>query len=293
MNIAKGKGITIISLVIGITLVIPVCHMHAADTIKVDFTYKHKINDQHQTYGYVTISQKFHTPDDTILREVRYDETTGQISGYTFYFYRNNRLFSEECYHANDTLDYVLRHQYDDNGNNTLTTRLIRISDRMVRDGRTVRKFNDNKQIIKKKVYIGNKLGANISYVYDDEGKLTIIKGRYKSVYDTSIIQEEKACIYDTADRISNVIVTGKDISDRQYEQREQYEYDDQGMMTRIKIFDHNDILLKERIFRYHPSGTLSEYHENNSEGKIILLLQYETKKRFMNLGTQRSVLIH
>lgn len=293
MNIMRGKGITILYLVLGITFVVPLCHVHAADTIKVDVTYKHKINDQHQTYGYVTISQKFHTPDDTLLREVRYDETTGQISGYTFYFYKDGRLFSEECYHASDTLDYVLRYQYDGNGNNTLTARLIRIADRMVPDGRTVRKFNDGNLVTRMKVYIGNKLGANISYVYDDEGKLTTIKGRYKSVYDTSITREEKTCIYDTDNRISKVILTGKDISDHQYEKQEQYEYNDQGMLIRIKVCDHDNMLLKEKIFRYHQSGTLSEYHENNSAGKIILLLQYETKKHFMNLGIQRSVLVH
>ncbi len=289
----KGNGLKNICLVIGISLVFTVSQMYAADTIKVDVTIKHKINDQHQTYGYVTISQKFHTPDDTLLREVRYDETTGHISGYTFYFYRNSRLFSEEYYRANDTLDYVLRHQYDDNGNNMLTARLIRIFDRMVPDGRTVRKFNDGNKIIKKKIYIGKKLGANISYVYDNEGRLITTKSRYKSAYDTSIIQEEKAFIYDTANRISNIIVTGKDISNHQYEKREQYEYNDEGMLTGIKIFDHDDMLLKEKIFRYIQTGTLSEYIENNSAGKIILLLQYETKKHFMNLGTQRSVLMH
>src|SRR4030043_1105512 len=89
----------------------------AADTIKIHLTYLHQIPDGLHTQGYITINQKFFTPDDTLFREINYDRKTKQISNYIFYFYRDNRLFTEECYNAHDSLLFIRHFEYDVAGN--------------------------------------------------------------------------------------------------------------------------------------------------------------------------------
>ena len=132
-----------LNLVVGLSCLFS--NTEAADTIKIHLTYKHHINERNQTKGYITVKQQFYTLDDTLFREITYDEVTGQISGYTFYFYKNGRLSSEEHYLENDEAYYALKHVYSPEGHNTITRKLSFSKGMETPAGMIKRRFNREK----------------------------------------------------------------------------------------------------------------------------------------------------
>ncbi|HJZ40719.1 MAG TPA: hypothetical protein VJ203_10170 [Bacteroidales bacterium] len=263
--------------------------LQAADTLKIHLTYKHKLNPSGQTTGYVTVNQKFYTPDNIYFREINYDEKTGQISDYTFYFYKNGRLFTGECYDGQDSLKHILKHEYDQNGNEILLTRLVLASGKLVPAERTVSRFDAGNRIILLKKYTGKKLTRSSKYSYNESELMIRDVTKYKGSAAEKIKGETLDYSYNADGKISQVTINGRDASNKVFSKLEEYSYNEKNLLAGIKCFNGESVPAGEKIFKYLNSGAQSLYQENDANGNIFLLLQYDYKKHYMERGTQVS----
>ena len=263
----------------------------AADTLKIHLTYKHKVTKQGQTSGYITINQRFFTPENVLFREINYDEATSQIRNYTFYFYMNSRLFTEECYSQQDSLQYILKHMYDDAGRELLITRLVPVSGQLVQGGKTVKSYDGNGRIKSQKEYIGKKTAVLTRYKYDASGNLLRESRINKKLAGNDLKTEQKDYHYDTAGTLLTLQISGKTIDNKAFQYKETYAYNDKGLVSSIKRSGSIQTPVTEKTFRYLDSGAPSLYQESDANGIITQILQYDYKKHFMDRGTQVSFL--
>jgi hypothetical protein len=261
----------------------------AADTLKIHLTYKHKLNELNQTTGYVTINQKFFTPDDIQFREINYDEKTSQITDYTFYFYKNNLLFTEECYGQNDSLKYILKHDYDINGHEMLVSKLVPKSGQLYTAEKIVNTLDASGKIIRQKKYIGKKAAVLTKLSYDKTGLLIRETKKFKPTAKKEVKNKIKEFSYNSNHSVIEVIITGRNAANKPYQIREEYTYNDKNLLTAVKSYDEQNLPLGEKSWSYLDSGTPSIYQEICKDGKLLLLLQYDYKKHFMDKGTQVS----
>jgi hypothetical protein len=261
----------------------------AADTLKIHLTYKHKLDNVGQTTGYITINQQFYTPDGILFREINYDENTSQLSGYVFYFYRNGKLFTQEFFNQKDSLQYILKHEYDKAGNEIILTKLVPgIKDLTVAE-KTVKTYGSNGKLVQQKKFFGKGVGAIIRYSYGKSGLLESEKQTYKPIAKANVKQESKDYSYSAENKISLIMVTGKGLSGKPYQYREEYSYIDKGLLSSVKQVNINNAQTSEKIYKYLNSGTMSYYEQHDAEGKLVVLLQYDYKKHYMERGTQVS----
>ena len=261
----------------------------AADTLKIHLTYKHKLNPTGQTTGYITVNQKFYTPDDIFFREINYDENTSQIADYTFYFYKNGKLYTGECYDQKDSLKYILKHEYDPKGNEVLLTKLVPLQGKLSPAGKTISRFDEGNRVTQVKEYTGKKLTRTARYSYNNAGRLIREVYKYKGAAVQKFKSESREYAYNPEGKIAGVTVTGRDVSSKSFRIREEYSYNEKNLLSGIKSFDSHAVFMGEKIYKYLASGSPSIYQENNANGQIILLIQYDYKKHYMDRGTQVS----
>lgn len=261
----------------------------AADTLKIDITFKHKLDSTGHSTGYITINQKFHSYDGILFREISYDDNTSQLSGYTFYFYSNGRLFTEESYDVHNNLLQILKHEYDATGNEVALSKMIPGSNGLSLAEKTVKSYNGARKVVQQKKYSGKQIGALTRYKYDESGLLISEKTTFKPVAKAPFKLETREYSYGTENRISQIMVSQKDMSGKITQYREEYSYDDNGLVSSIKKFNNVSTPAGEKKYKYLKSGTISYYEEYNAGGKLMLLLQYDYKKHFMDKGTQVS----
>jgi hypothetical protein len=267
----------------------PFLFIQAADTLKIHLIYKHKLNELNQTTGYVTIKQQFFTPDNIRFREIEYDEKTGQIVDYTFYFYKNNQLFTEECYDQNDSLKYIIKHDYDHNGNQLLVSKLIPKSGQLYATEKTANTMDASGRIIRQKEYIGKKAAVITKFLYNNTGLLINETITYKPAAHNEVKNMTKKFSYNPDKSITQVLITGRNSDNEPYKVKEVYTYNDKNLLISVKSYNEQDLLLIEKSWSYLPSGSPSIYQEKDKVGKLILLLQYDYKKHYMDKGTQVS----
>jgi hypothetical protein len=260
-----------------------------ADTLKVHLTYKHRITAENRTSGYSTIKQKFFTPDDTLIREINYDENTSQISSYIFYFYNNKRLFTEECYSGNDSLMYIFKHDYDEAGNEYSLTRYKPGKEGIYVSGKTERVFNKNNKVITEDTWYGKKNGSVARYSYDEAGFLVSMASKFKPVSGSVYKSVTKTYLYDPVHRLKQTITAYMTFSKEAYNITEDYAYNDNGLLDEITVTDSRNKNMTILSYKYLPGGSLSMYQVADTSGKILELLQYDYKKHLMNIGTQVS----
>jgi hypothetical protein len=261
----------------------------AADTLKIHLTYKHKLDNEGRTQGYVTVSQKFYTPELQLFREIRYNEQSGQISDYTFYFYKDGKLYTEECYSQKDSLMYILKHGYDAEGREKEVVRLEPRSGGLEATGKTVNNFDKTGKLRQQKIYFGKKAGSITSYVYDKDGNLQSENRKFKPVSKQNLKNEKRSYSYSAGMKTDKVSVTGKDLSGKSFQRTKAYSYDEKGNLSSVSITGNDlpDGLVK--TYKYLGSGMISLYEESNTAGKYSLILQYDYKKHYMDRGTQVS----
>jgi hypothetical protein len=261
----------------------------AADTLKIHLTYKHRLDNQGRTQGYVTVSQKFYTPEQQLFREIKYNEQSGQIADYTFYFYTDGKLFTEECYSQNDSLMYILKHGYDAAGRENLLVLLEPRSGGLEATGKTVNTYDKANKLHRQKIYFGKKAGSVTSYVYNKEGNLQSENRKFKPFSKQNLKAESRIYSYNANRKTDKVSVTGKDLSGKSFQRSEAYSYDEKGNVSSVSITGNDlpDGLVK--TYKYLGSGMISLYEESNTAGKYSLILQYDYKKHYMDKGTQVS----
>jgi hypothetical protein len=261
----------------------------AADTLKIHLTYKHRLDNQGRTQGYITVSQKFYTPEEQLFREIKYNEQSGQIADYTFYFYTDGKLFTEECYSQNDSLMYILKHGYDAEGRDNLIVRLEPRYGGLEATGKTVNSYDKSGRLHQQKIYFGKKAGSITSYVYNKDGNLQSENRKFKPVSNQSLKAENRSFSYGADKKLDKVSVTGKVLTGQSFQRSEAYSYDDKGKVSSVSVTGNDlpDGLVK--TYKYLASGLISLYEESNAAGKYSLILQYDYKKHYMDRGTQVS----
>lgn len=261
----------------------------AADTLKINLTYKHVLNEKGQTIGYKTISQQFLTPDGLFFREINYNDSTSQISNYIFRFYKNGRLFTEECHAQNDALLYILKHEYDAAGNEIMIEKLVPGDGKSLTTlEKNVYSYNEQHKPVSIKKYAGKKTSGSTRFKYDSKGLILNEKSTNKPSAKADVKQEEKVYSHDQDGRISKMTVAGKDNNGKTFQYYEEYSYEN-GLLISAKRFNADGTPAGEKVYKYLNSGAPSLYEEHDATGRLTLLLQYDYKKHFMEMGTQKS----
>jgi hypothetical protein len=278
-----GKALLALCLVLHLSSAL------AADTLKIHLTYKHRLDNGGRTQGRVTISQKFYTPEQQLFREIKYDEKSGQLTDYTFYFYKDGRLFTEECYNQKDSLIYILKHGYDASGRENETDRLEPVSGGLVATGKTVRTYDKSGKLHQEKIYFGKKAGSVTSYVYFKDGNLQLEKRKFQPVSKQNLKSETRSYSYTAGGKLDKVTITGQDLGGKSFQRSEAYSYDEKGYLASVSITGNDlpDGLVK--TYKYMGAGIINLYEESNSAGKYTLILEYDYKKHYMDRGSQVS----
>jgi hypothetical protein len=261
----------------------------AADTIKIQLTYLHQVPDGLHTQGYITINQKLFTPDDTLFREINYDRKTKQISDYIFYFYRDHRLFTEECYNANDSLLYIRHFEYDAAGN-VLAVSTFEMQNKLLTLTRKESNlYKPENRLSQKIIKQEGKKIQKIRYAYNESGQLIRESRKNKPVFFDGIRSESLTCQYAPDGKLNRMSVSTKSTDRGTSIRKEDYGYNEKGLLSETKISDEKDELVMTKTYRYLSSGAKSIYQETDRDGMIVSLLQYDYKKHYMNQGTQTS----
>jgi hypothetical protein len=277
-----------VSILTGLLLTISLVS-GAADTLKIDLTYKHKLDSAGHTLGRIVVNQKLHTADGRLFREISFNETTGQISGYVFYFYSNDRLFTKEYYGQNDSLLYILKYDYDEAGNNIVLTRLVPGGSGLLAVEKTVREFNSKKEPVQETVYYGKKAGSTTRYLYSAEGLLQQATSKFKP-FSLSVNKEITfQYSYAPDSKVKEVQVSGKNNQGNPFRYSEEYVYSTNGQLSQIKTTGTGNELVRRREYNYLTGAVISTYKEYNAKDIMTMVLEYDYKKHYMEPGTQVS----
>lgn len=261
----------------------------AGDTLKIHLTYAHKLDSTGHTTGRLVINQKIHTSEGILFRETFFHETTGQLTGYFFYFYRNGRLYTSEFYSQADSLQYILKHDYDASGNAIGVTRYLPDRVRLNPAERIIRNFGPDGKIRQQKKYYGKKAGEITRYTYSASGELITENTQVKPISPLGYRMEIRSYSYSSEGNLTKTEISTTDVSGKSFRTVETYSYDDQNRLTATSIYNELDELTGKRIYRYIAGNNLGLYEEQDALGKAIVLQEYEYKKHYMETGTQVS----
>jgi hypothetical protein len=263
--------------------------MQAADTLKIQLTYLHYIPDGKHTQGHITINQKFFTPDDTLFREINYDSITKQISNYIFYFYRDHRLFTEECYNAHDSLLYIHHFEYNPEGNVLAVSTFEMKNNMLTLTRKESNLYKPGNRLAQKITRQNGKKIQKIGYAYNESGQLIGESRKNKPAFFDGIRSESHTYLYGPDGKLEQLVIITKSSDQGTSIRKEDYGYNEKGLLSEIKISNEKDELILTRSFQYLDSGSKSLYQETGSDGLIMHLLQYDYKKHYMNKGIQVS----
>lgn len=272
-----------------ILLYLAMLPLQAADTLKIHLTYFHEIPDGKNSTGYFTIDQKFYTPGDTLFREIIYDKKTKQISSYIFYFYRNDRLFSEECYNSKDSIIYIKKHDFDAAGNEITLSKYEILKDRTVLVEKASNTYDSGNRLLQKTIKAGKKNVQQIRYSYNETNNLSKEIRKNNPSLNKGIKSEILDYIYNTEGKLIQMNHSLQFAGNKTTVSNENYIYNKNGLLEETKISNENDDLILIKSYEYLNSGYPKYYQEKNKEGLITLLLEYDYKKHLMNYGTQKS----
>jgi hypothetical protein len=278
-----------VKVLLAICLLMFTSSVFAADTLKIHLTYKHNLDKDGHSLGYLTVCQKFYTPEQQLFREVNYNEQSGQIDNYTFYFYKDGKLFTQECYNQKDSLLYILKYNYDGKGRENEVVRFERQGNGIKESGKTVYTYNKTGKLHQQKIYFGQKAGSTTSYVYSKDGNLKSENLKCDPVSKLNVKTQTRSYFYGAGKNPEKVEITGQDLTGKSFQRSEAYIYDNKGNLSSVSITgnDMPDGLIK--TFKYLGSGYISSYMESNAAGLCHLMLEYDYKKHFMEKGTQVS----
>jgi hypothetical protein len=262
---------------------------NAADTLKINQTIRNLLTKTGQPYKRITIKQQFYTLDDTLFREINYSDSTGNISSYIFYFYKEGKIYTQEHHGSNDSVLHILKHEYDKYGNEVILTKLVPKSGSLIVIEKTINTYNNNRKILKQKTLYGKRTGMIKLYTYNEKGILLREKYSYKSAAKALVKEKVNDYSYTANDKISKIITTAKDFSGNSWQTIEEYEYNDKGQLSLLKIIDKNNSLAGKKQFKYDSSGNIIVCEEYDASGNLRLLLHYEYKKHAMDRGIQVS----
>lgn len=262
--------------------------MQAADTLKIHITSLHKIPDGRYSTGNIVINQKIYTPHDTLFREINYDTASYQISSYIFYFYKDDRLFSEEYYNGNDSLLYIKKHGYDPAGNEISLIKYEIVNSKLLPVEEYISTYGTGNKILQKTFKAGKKKAQVIDYLYNESDLLLNEVRKNNPSLNKDAKSETVEYSYNDAGKLTRKHHTTF-YPGRTSVMKEQYKYNANGLPLEIIISNENDEIVMTKSYEYFESGHVKYYQEKNKAGFITLLLEYNYKRHYMNYGTQVS----
>ncbi len=282
-----------------ICLVIPGC-LKAQDSIMYRNAFEHAIVDGKDTPSRFTRNQKTYTPDGRIVREINYRESpdtskrnmdkTILIHDVTFYFYKGDKIDTEETYDEKDSLCRIIRHSYNHKDQETEQSRYERIEGKLAVTGRTTYEYDDAGNMIWKKDYGVRKKPFRITGYSYSSGKLTEERCVTKKPPD-GIPLRIITCEYQQ----DNGKLMSRKISEIHKNKAvnntyEFYHYNEKtGSLTKIEIKDADGQVLLIKNYRFLVSGDLIAYFEQDKDEKMLLYNSFEYKQHKTSLIQRRS----
>lgn len=264
--------------------------LFCADTVKIHITYKHHIVEGKFTRGMHVANQKFYTNDGQLFREINYDDSTYQITSYTFYFYKNGKIFTEETFNNNDSLVNIIKYDYDPAGNLmqktifTPGTGKLRISERYDY------KYNSKNALITVTTYSENKKIKQTKFKYDPNGRLIKEQTMKKPVQPQDIVSEIRNYSYNDKGLTSVIEIKRRFQNGNEVQLKELRRYDDSNQIVEIKTTDNKDNQIAVKVYQYLMPGFLNTFEERDKDNNITYQAHYDYKIHFMEIGTQQSV---
>ncbi|MBN2272775.1 MAG: hypothetical protein JXR41_11515 [Bacteroidales bacterium] len=266
------------------------CRMVSAqeDSIKIQQINVHTIAKGKQTPEYFTKNQKTLTMDEHIIREINFNDSTKQVEDYTFYFYRDGKLFTEEKYDSDNVLQNIIKHDYDVKGQRTESTTLTLSGGKLIQSAKTVYSYDNNGNKTSKKDYrTGKKPYRTTVYTYSSNLLINEQSKAKKSM--EHIIRRIVNYQYDTDGKLKTKSVFEKDVKTGDSRKNELYLYNINGKLEKVEIRDAQDSVLLVKNYEYYPGGALYRYFEQTGEGNVLCYYTYAYRKHRINLGEQKS----
>jgi hypothetical protein len=259
------------------------------DSIKYQNTRVYVIENGNKTEAFHVSNQKtFSAIDDRLIREVNFDDSTTKIQDYTFYFYRNGKLFTEESYSGNDTLIYIIRHEYNDKGLEENVNKLERINGILTATAKTVYVYDSEGQILYKKEFSNKKRPFRVTHYLYSSGNLIREQQKSKKTADgiaLRIIDYQ----YAPDGKLKSKSMSEKNTKKVISVYSENHQYNDNGDLKIVEKKDVKGNIIVTRNFEYYANGSLRNYYETDRDGKMLIYYSYIYKYHKINLGNQRS----
>lgn len=263
--------------------------MLAADTLKIVQVSRHWVDSANKSIKKVVIEQQFFTKADTLFRKIYYNESTGQITGYMRCFYKNSRLFTEETFSSNDSLLYIMKHEYNTAGDLTVLTKLIREQDRLVEKEKTVKTYDSSRKLLTEKKTFEKKTGILTTYSYNPAGQLVNETKKIKKAAKSPLLLESRTYSYNQDNQLSQIAYSAKEVSGGLLQYAEDYSYDDQGRLSVIRYSGNDKPSIAEKVYKYYLNGKLRVIEDHDASGTITYLLHHEYKELIMDRGIEVS----
>lgn len=263
--------------------------MQAADSLKIIQVSRHWVDSANKSIKKMVIEQQFFTQDDTLFRKIYYSETTGQITGYLRCFYKNGRLFTEETFSSKDSLEFIIKHEYNLAGDLIVLTKLVPEQGNLVEKEKTLKTYSPVHKLIAEKKLFEKKIGIIAKNTYDSGGLLVTETKKYKKAAKSPYKLENWSYSYSPDKRLSQVNYAAKDNSGQLFQYTEEYSYNEKDKLAGIRYSGKDIPPIVEKVYKYYDNGKLRVIEDHNAAGKIIYLLHYEYKEHVMDRGTEDS----
>ncbi len=263
--------------------------IQAADSLKIIQISRHWVDSANKSIKKMVISQQFFTKDDTLFREINYSEITGQITSYMRCFYKNGRLFTKETFSSKDSLEFIMKYEYNPAGDTITITKLVPEQGSLVAKEKTMKTYGADHKIIAEKKTFGKKTGIITSFTYNTAGLLFTESKKYKKAAKSALKLDNRTYSYSPENRLLQAKYTAKDNSGQLFQNTEDYSYTENGQLTSILYSGKDKPLIAEKVYKYYNNGKLRVIEDHDAAGKIIYLLHYEYKEHVMNRGIEDS----
>lgn len=263
--------------------------VQAADSLKIVQVSRHWVDSANKSIKKMVIEQQFFTKDDTLFRKIFYSETTGQITGYMRCHYKNGRLFTEETFSTKDSLEFIMKHEYNPAGDLVVLTKLVPEQGNLVEKEKTLKTYGPDHKLIAEKRTFNKKTGIITSFTHNTAGLLVTESIKYRKAAKSLYKLESQTYSYSPDNRLLQVKYAAKDNSGRLFQYTEEYSYNEKGELAGIRYAGQDKPPIAEKVYKYYNNGKLRVIEDHDATGKIIYLLHYEYKEHFMDRGTEDS----
>ncbi|MFO7656385.1 MAG: hypothetical protein R6W78_04905 [Bacteroidales bacterium] len=261
------------------------------DSIWVKLTYNYRLENGQRTSEKTVISQKSYTLDWKLLRELKLDAKTGNISSYVVYFYNtNDKLISAEEFSIKDSIISGEKYSYD------LQGRVNEI--KYFGSSAATVPVLEKREVI---AYLKDTLKKSVTAYAPQKKKLYVTTYRY----DTGNNTVQRISAFKVPENgISKVTETQKMDNGKVTEILRITRYADKNTVTEKKIFEYNDknqlvvqkayngnIMVSATNYKYFANNKLHVIEETVDNGIVLSYKTLDYNIHFINLGSNKSYL--